>query len=63
MINVQSRLEKVDNVIEWCKSNNYPYKISNYSIFWKTDLQTGEINVLTDEIKWHKLKYFDKIKG
>lgn len=63
MAEVQDKIKRVNEIIEWCKKNNYPYKIHKYSIFWQTSLQTGEINVLTNEVKWHKLKYFNRIKG
>lgn len=58
----KSKVNKVEDMIEWCKANDYPYKFSGYSIFWQTPLQTGEINFLTDEVKWHRFKYFNRVK-
>ena len=47
--------------IGWCHAHRFPWKIINGSIFWKTAIQTGEID-RDKKTLWHDRDFFDTLE-
>lgn len=49
--------------IEWCKAHKYPVKVSGDTVYWQTNVATGEFDASAEKMAWHEREYFDTIEG
>lgn len=53
--------QSLKNFAVWCEAHNFPWIIYNDSLYWQTNVTTGELTK-EKEFIWHEYNYFNEIK-